>query len=239
MIAFSEVSIGTGAFVSCVRCAAEKGALASSPRPAAEVLAELEQIARGWTHGPGPNCAFVGFEPFAHPELPRLIAAAAAAGFARIRLRTDGGALAQPGNADGALTAGVRQLELIVLAEGEAHDKLTGRPGLSAASMRGVAAFTSAAERAGATVALSALIPVCAHAVAQLPHAVGAAAGLGATSVTLEVSALPQTPENTALVRAALDTATINRIAASVIGWESGFAAPYDRTPSLTIGVPS
>ncbi len=237
MIEFAEVSIGRGQLPQCRSCAAQAASVQPAPRSLTEVAADLTRIAEAWGESPGPNCSLVGFEPFAHPELPKLIAAATAAGFTRIRLRTDGGALAQPGNADGALAVGVRQLELIVLAEGEAHDKLTGRPGLYAAMERGAAAFRSAAERSGAAIALAAFAPACRHSISHLPHALLGAASLGAESATIDVSALSATPANVALVRAGLDTATVNRVAAYVTGWPQVHDALYDRSVAPVVGV--
>jgi len=232
MIAFAEVAIGSGGFTRCCRCSPSQAL--GQPAALDEVAAALASVARAWSGGPGPNVTFIGFEPFSHPALPRLIEAATSQGFERIRLRTDGGALAQPGNAAGAFAAGVRHIEITLLGASELHDRLTGRPGLSSTVGTGVRAFEDAAEQASAAVSVTVHLPVCRHNVAGLAEAVATAARLGAVAVTLDAGGLPASDGNRALLAAALETATVNRVAAHVEGWAAeapAFSSTYDRAP--------
>ncbi len=215
MITFAEVTIGTGGVVTCGRCGR---APEPSPRSLASVAEELAQIARGWSLPPGPNVSFLGFEPFMHPQLPQLIAVAADEGCERIRLRTSGAALAQAGNAEGALHAGVRHLELVLLGDPATHDRLSCREGLCAATASGAAAFTAAASSSRVDVCVAGLVPVCPHNASILPEAVAALAAMGATSVCFDARAHRWRPAEEPLLRAALDTAALNRLAAFVRG---------------------
>lgn len=235
MIAFAEVSIGNGGVVACRRCAAE--AEVPVMYPSEDIAAKLRAAASSWRFGPGPNVSFVGAEPFRHPSLPDIIGAAAQLGFERIRLRTDAGALSRSGNAPGILDAGVRHLEVVLLGDTGSHDALSGRVGLFGLVEMGVAAFTTAAGQRGDAAVVSVLIPACRHNAAVLPEAVGAAARLGACAVVLDAGRLKRNTANEALVAAALQTATVNRVAGSVSGWDDASAAVYERPPWDSRGV--
>jgi hypothetical protein len=185
LIAFAQVAVGDGVVVGCVRC--------SPPTPpefrAAEaVVDEAREVARSWERGPGPNIALVGPEPFAHPELPAIVGGIAALGIERIRLRTDGGALSVEGNAGGALHAGVRQIEIVLLGDREAHDSLSATSGLFDAAQAGAVAFAAASSASGVTTALTGWVPVCRHNLEALPAAVASLARMGAVAVELDLS---------------------------------------------------
>ncbi|MDZ4170399.1 MAG: hypothetical protein U1E26_12220 [Coriobacteriia bacterium] len=216
MITFAQIAIGEGGLVACTRCTDSSTGLTASPRDASEVAREITAAAGSWSRGPGPNVTFVGFEPFAHPALPQLIAEAVAAGVVRLRLRTDGGALATGANAVGILAAGVRHLEVVVLAAGEEHDRLSGRSGLAAACDGGVRAFVAAAARDGLRVAVTGRVPVCRHNARGAAGAVAWLASLGAVAVHLDATACREA--DGPLVLAALDTAAVHGLAASVSG---------------------
>ncbi|MCL2882427.1 MAG: hypothetical protein FWF45_06035 [Coriobacteriia bacterium] len=141
---FHLIGLGQGGIAACAQCERSAGAAAPVPRSTDEILAELAGLSAG-----AANVAFGGFEPFAHPDLPRLIAAASERGDAglsggagRLLLQTDGGALASGGNAEGAALAGARVFEIFYHAGDEdADDALTGRPGLARARQAGIAAL--------------------------------------------------------------------------------------------------
>lgn len=216
MIAFGEVTIGTGGVARCVRC----GPAVPVARGLESVRADVEALATDWSTGPGPNVVFTGFEPFAHPHLPALVEAAVSAGCQRVRLRTDAGALATPGNAEGALAAGVRQLEVVVLGDRATHDGATARQGLFDAALAGIAAFLEAAERVGEPVAVTGLVPVCPHTLAAAPAAAAVLAAAGAVAVVFDVSAC--STNTLAPVHAGLETATVRGMSASVVGAPQG-----------------
>lgn len=222
MIAFFEVAIGDGGAAGCSECRR----VARVPRPAVDVVAEVRDLTAKRT---APGCdgiAFTGFEPFAHPALPELISTAVSAGFDRIRLRTDAGALASGGNARGALDAGVRHLEIVLLGDEATHDRLTACPGLHAAASSGAASFVAAARQAGlagGSAVLTGYVPICRHNAASAPAAVAHLAALGAVAVQIDASAASERQRDAVL--AALETAAVNGIAGFVTGLRDDPAA--------------
>ncbi len=188
LLRYVEVAIGDGGLPGCTRCEEEKPL---SPRSSAQVVADLRVAAAEWDGeacGPGPNIALAGGEPFAHPELPAIVFAATEAHVERLRLRTGAEALSVAENAAGVLHAGVRHLEVVVLADAAAHDELTARPGAFAAAASGVSAFATAARDRVVPVAVAGRVPVCRHNLAHVPAAVAALSRLGARDVVLDVS---------------------------------------------------
>jgi len=135
---FNLISLGQGGIGACAQCERAAGGATPVSRPVDEILAEIAGLP-----AEAHNVAFGGFEPFAHPELPRLIAAAGERlGAERLLLQTDGGALASGGNAEGAALAGARVFEIYYHAgDDDADDLLTGSPGLARARQAGVAAL--------------------------------------------------------------------------------------------------
>jgi hypothetical protein len=170
--------------------------------------------------GPGPNLRLAGYEPFLHPELPTLVSAAVQAGATRIQLRTDGGGLAQPGNAEGALVAGVTHFEVVLLGgDTESHDGLSGTPGLLEACEQGVRTLLDAARASGARIAVTGAVPLCLHNLAHAAQAVAALAAMGTLAVRLEVSTSAAASVGlSAALSAALDTGTVNGVWVSVAG---------------------
>lgn len=227
MVTFTEFTIGTGGIAPCAQCARKGGASAPAPTDMAET-----GISAHRSENPGlTGAALVGFEPFAHPQLPAIIAALRAQGEERIRLRTDCGALVTPGNAEGVVGAGVRHLEAVFLSDRETHDRLTGRAGLFEAATRGVRAFLAAATAADARAVLTGYVPLCAHNVRTAAFAVAHLASLGAVAVHVDATRASKGDE--AHVLAALDTAAASGVAAFATGWPSPLERPYDRAPWL------
>jgi len=76
----------------------------------------LDDAAARILHGPdqrgAPTVDLIGGEPTMHPELPRLIAAARAHGFARVSICTNGVRLARPGYLDSLIAAGLTGVRL-------------------------------------------------------------------------------------------------------------------------------
>lgn len=211
MIRFVEIPLGHGEPCVCARCRPN----ADSRFDSAEVIgARVADAVAAWADGPGPNVYFTGPEPFSHPELPALIAAAAGLGVERIGLRTDAGALSVPGNAEGVLATGVRHLQVVMRAgSSEAHDSLVGRTGLFDAAMAGVSAFVAAAHSSRFSAAVTGLVPVCGHNVAELPAAVVALARCGAVSVEIAVSPEARSVRGFAgWAASAVDTGMVNGV---------------------------
>jgi len=228
VIEFFEIPIGEGGVLACTRCAAHQGPRADWPLD--RIAKQLDSAAKVETDT-SRNVSFMGFEPFRHPELPQLISAAVESGFDRIRLQTDAGALAQASNAAGAIGTGVRQLEVVVLGDAATHDALAQRPGHFELARAGVEAFRSVAEREGVHIWVSAIIPACRHNIAVLPAAVAAAAHMGAQAVVIDASGFRVKADAEALLDAALQTGTVNRVAVSVRGWAGSSRDSYGQAP--------
>lgn len=209
MLDFVEVAVGEGEGLGCATCRAR---LVPSYRPADEVISEIRDVAARWGGRPGPNLVLCGPEPFAHPELPRLVAAAVEAGVERLALETDGGALSVSQNATGALRSGVRHLRVRVLAADAAvSDGLTGKPGLSASARVGIGLFLEAAAQDGVACAVTAIVPVCDHNLVMLPAIVAELAGWGVHAVRLVKAC--DLPDGAATdIAAACDTGMVNRL---------------------------
>lgn len=223
MLQFADIAIGAHGVVSCEVCGLGSGAAAHDLEVVRRSLEDVRVA-----HPALRNVSFEGFEPFSHAELPSLVEAATRAGFERIRLTTDAGALGLGGNAGGCLAAGVRHVRFVLLGStAESHDRICGRPGLFESALCGVSALRSAATDVGARVCISALVPVCRHNVEDCPATVARACSLGASAVELEVSGSAATFVE--LLEAALDTATSNGIGAVVRGWSSAPRVYRDR----------
>jgi len=219
VIRFVEIPLGLGSACACVRCAAQTEREFFS----AEVIrVAVGDVIDAWSGGPGPNVLFTGPEPFSHPELPGIVASAAAAGIERIGLRTDAGALSVPGNSEGVLAAGVRHLQVVCLAgTAEAHDALASRPGLFDAAESGLASFLAAAQASHAHVAVTGIVPACSHNLPELPTAVAALTRTGALAVEIAASpGIADTPGFADWVSAAIDTGLVNGVWVSVTGIE-------------------
>jgi len=231
MISFTELAIGTGGVVSCARC---NPATPTEPFAADALVAHIASLAAS---ADGDfNVVLGGFEPFRHPGLPALITACAESGASRIMLRTDAGALASPGNAEGCLAAGVRALEIELLAEGELHDTLAARPGLYAAASSGAAAFRTVAAATGVDVAVFGVLPACRHNTDALAQTIAAFAQMGAPAVRIECETLPNTPANSAALAAAVHTGAVNRVAVTVARYAGALPALAGLAPYLIAG---
>jgi pyruvate-formate lyase-activating enzyme len=228
VIRFADVALGTGGEVRCSRCHGEPQA--ASYRPADDVAAEVAMVCARWEGRPGPNVAFTGAEPFGHPELPMLVAAAKEARCRRLCLDTDAVALRSQQNAGGSLMAGVRHLRWTLLGGTPGlHDALVGTPGALEASGEGVRSFLSTAAAEEIAVSVTAVVPVCRHNAHDLPAAAGLAVDAGVDRVLLRVgdggldlgSALPW-------IVAACDTGVVNGVWVEVEGVPFCLLSGYD-----------
>jgi len=181
MFHFYFIPLGSGGIARCVRCEAA----ADEAAPAEDVLARIATLPEG-----ARAVALGGFEPFTHPALPPIIAAACERGARRILLQTDGGALAAPDNAYGVIGAGVRVFELGYRAgEAARHDELCGRAGLAEARARGIALLREleAADPA-LRLTLIGVARLCRHNAAELPGIAAAAAREGLDGLRIEAA---------------------------------------------------
>lgn len=209
MLTFDSIRVGDGEPLHCLRCA---HAAPPAYHSAAAIAERIRAAAAAWEGQPGPNIALTGPDPFGHPELPALIAACAEAGAERIALETDGGALGAYRNAEGVLRAGVRHLWLRVLAAGPLGDELSGHRELGASAHAGLRAYLDAAERDGAVVAVTTLVPVCRHNLAALPATVAALASWSVHAVRLSATSAPLPSSAAGVIAAACDTGMVNRL---------------------------
>ncbi len=227
MLRFADISLGTGAPPRCNLC---HGAAEESFLDTSVVTAQIEAVARSWDLGPGPNLTLTGAEPLRHPDLPAILASAVAAGVERIRLETDASALMGPQEATWLIQAGARHLSFTVLGpSAAAHDRLAGSHGSFDGTVRGVQAFSEAAESLGKSVHVTARIPVCRHNLEGLPNAVTAAAKAGAASVLLIANDVHLDLRTAApWFEAACDTGTVNAIWVEVEGVPYGVARGWE-----------
>lgn len=209
MILFHRVEVGEGTPLGCAQCAMPQTPAYHDPD---SVESRLQSIADEPGRPPGPNVVLCGPEPFAHPRLPVLVASAVRSGFERIAIETDGAALSVRENAEGVLHAGVRHLFVRVVATDErAGARVVPRPTAIPAAREGVGAFLDAARTAGATVVVTAVVPVCAHNLASLSAMVADLAAWGVHAVTLyQAGELPSSAGT--VIAAACDTGMVNRL---------------------------
>jgi len=203
VIGFAPIYLGDGPVSGCVRCGA----------PSAPGYLPVEAIAAAVAGVlPADGVALSGPEPFAHPDLPRVVAACRDAGVSRIAIETDGGALSVPGNAHGVLLSGVRHLWVRVLGSSdEMHDTLAGKRGIAQAMRAGVAGYLANAETERLQVAVTAIVPVCGHNLGELPAIVAYCAAHGFHAARLlAAGALPSSAET--IVAAACDTGMVNHL---------------------------
>lgn len=215
MLPFARVEVGLPSERRCRLCGPWQAG--ATWRSVADVAAELREISTEWTAAVGPGVVLCGPEPFMHPSLPEIVAAARAAGFERIGVETDAAALVREEVARGALMAGVRHVRAVVFGVGDLGDRMAGSDGASAASLSGIERFTTVADQARLPVAASAVVPVCRHNAEQLHLVVAAAAHAGAAHVVLEATGSAVDPSE-AVVAAACDTGTVNRAWVEVRG---------------------
>ncbi|GAV31041.1 hypothetical protein emb_1d0279 [Coriobacteriaceae bacterium EMTCatB1] len=215
MLPFARIEVGSPSERRCRLCRPRQAQV--TWRSVADVASELREVASDWTAPLGPNVFLGGAEPFEHPSLPSIVAAAVDAGFERVGIETDATALARGENARGSLLAGVRHLRAVLFGVGDLGDAMAGPPGFSAAALSGIERYAEVARREGIAVAISAVVPVCKHNVDLLPVIVASAAAAGAGCVVLD-AAEPVAPAAAATVAAACDTGIVNRAWVEVHG---------------------
>ena len=234
MLRFEEISLGESELLRCGRC---HGAGTETIRDAAAIIEDIDRATDSWPGGPGPNLAFSGVEPFRHPRLAGILAAAVEAGATRIRLDSDATALSAPDASRLAIDSGVRHLQFELRGSAASlHDPLAGGAGAFDATLRGVAEFTRVAKELGCPIQISARVPVCPHNLRDLPGIVGAASKAGASFVRLVIEE-PALNMLTAApwVEAACDTGIVRATWVQVegvpfcaaTGWELHIASVY------------
>ncbi|MCX8007927.1 MAG: radical SAM protein [Coriobacteriia bacterium] len=217
MLPFARVEVGMPSRRRCRLC--DPAAPSFVWRSPADLAAELREIVAEWTAPVGPSVMLAGAEPFLHPELPTIVASARNEGFERIGIETDGVALDVEQNVRGSLGAGVRHVRVTLFGVGPVGDRLAGRSGACDASLAGIRRFVRAADAAGMPVAVAAVVPVCRHNADQAHLVVAAAAQAGAGHVRLEAAGDPIAGIE-AVLAAACDTGTVNRVWVEVAGLE-------------------
>lgn len=135
-----SVAVGLACDGACVFCAQD----GLSPEPVAEDVVRARLTA---ARAAGADAVtFVGGEPAIDPRLAGWVAAARAAGFARVGVQSNGVALAEPGRVAALADAGLTDLHLSIHgAEARVHDWHAGRPGAFDAALRTLAAARAAA----------------------------------------------------------------------------------------------
>ena len=207
MIDFLRLEIGQGGVRPCPRCARGQGEqdVPASIEVIEERVAELISVAQI------PSVMMDGFEPFQHPELPRIVAALKDAGVRRIGMCTDAAGLMSPHDARGCIEAGVRVFEVPLL-----PDALGVAAGVSApplqASLQGIARIREVAQHLGVFVFVSAAVPACSHSAPHFAEMVQAAINAGVDGIRVECAS-PGRLIDKATLSAAHDLATQAAIA--------------------------
>ena len=216
MIRYVEIPLGDDGTARCVRCASPP---APHFRPAEDVLADVSSVVREWHDAPGPNISFGGAEPFAHPELPRLVTESVSLGVQRLGLTTDGAALCSAQNAAGCVDAGVRHADIALLgATPSSHDSLTGVQGSFEAARQGATCLMDAGTAAGKRVVVCGRTRICRHNVDEVTGIVLAFVESGISTVSLDLDPKVTFSHKRPLIEAAIETGIVYGVWVSVIG---------------------
>jgi len=237
MLRFEEIALGEYGSPRCRRC---RSAGAETIRDDAAIIEDIHRAAGSWSGGPGPNLAFCGIEPFRHPQLAGILAAAVEVGAKRIRLDSDATALGALDASRLAIDAGVRHLQFDLRGStASLHDPLAGGAEAFDGALRGVAEFGRVAEGSGTAIQISARIPVCPHNLQDLPGIVGTASKAGVSLIRLVIEE-PKLNLRTAApwIEAACDTGIVHATWVGVEGvpfcaadgWELHLASVYRPT---------
>jgi len=226
VISFSRVSMGDGSVCRCVRCAPTPGRPAQLDEIAASLTGALQDAASSDVPA---GVRLGGYEPFAHPELVRVVSTASQAGITRLMLATDGGALSSINNARGSIEAGVRLFEVVFHGpDAGLHDRLSGSDGSFDRALAGLRNVRDAARDLGVRVAPLALLRVCRHSNPLFLTTVASIANSGLVRA-MRVAVDPAVTLSPDTVSAAVHEATAAGVAIFGDGFEShlGGAAPY------------
>lgn len=218
MIECAYIPLARGSRIPCTACAPVPATL--EHRPAEEIIIDVRRAVAGMAATPGPAILLGECEPFSHPELVSIVTQSVAAGVRRLGLRSDASALTRGDNASGAISAGVRRLDVTLLGGDEsAHDRLYGRPGSFAVALAGMQAFREVGERMAVPVVLTGSVPVCRHVVTGIPAIVERFARSGASSVELvfEDPSIADTGTVKTII-AACETGIVNGVWVSIRG---------------------
>jgi MoaA/NifB/PqqE/SkfB family radical SAM enzyme len=235
LLRFVDIPVGSTDRPGCRRC--RDGSTQRLFEPA-QVLSAVSAAVDSWPGGSGPNLAFGGADPLAHPQLAEFVAAAASAGAQRIRLDTSAAQLADPDLARALLRVGARHLQIALLgATPQTHaDLLGGSEGLDA-TLAGAACFAKVAEELGLHVHVSARVLVCRHNLHELPGIVPVAVRAGASLVRLVLADASLALDAAApWIEAACDTGMVNATwvlaegvpLCAARGWELHLASVYE-----------
>lgn len=203
--------------------------IAADSAPAGIQVAELLAGLAGGTADAGRLAVLVGGEPFLRPDLPRLLAAIRAAGYAP-GLVTTGRALAYPRVRETLRRIGLTYLRLQLFGLGETHDDATGVPGGFEQALAGLRAWLAeAGGRCDVDVALSTRGRSAAALAAEID---GLARALSTTDAQIVVALDPDAPP-TGEAREALRGAVT-----ALAGWNDDATRPllvWEGLPDLDV----
>jgi len=227
MIEYVGVPIGTGGMACCSRYPAGKEI---TFRPVAEIREDVRVVVKEWASGTGPNVTLVGVDPFKHPELPTLVRSVTGCGVKRLGMETDGVALCSGDNAAGIISAGVRHIEVVILAgDAYSHDRLTKIEGSFDAAMAGMASLAEVAKGLGSRIIVCGRSRICRHNFEHTPGIVCAFAEAGASTVTLEVDRAVNRGRMRPLLEAAVETGITYGVWVSIEGLTEEELGEYSR----------
>ena len=209
MIPFHEVFVGSRCNLQCRECTARTTGVAG--RSKSELIAAMSACAI-----PREGVLLAGGEPLIRSDIIELIHAARELEFPRIRLRTNGTALADPRVLHQLLSAGCHHFEVkLFAAEPRVHDRMTGVSGSLEQTWAGLELLRRALipGRADQQPFAGILIPLREDNVPNLPETILALAGLRPDRILLSWE-ITNSPASRALpaIRNTINLALLNRV---------------------------
>lgn len=150
-----EVTVNSACNNRCLFCYAEPGSFASGPEP------KLEEIYRTLYAGRKQGCwiaAVIGGEPALRGDIDRVAVFARKAGYACVKLCTNGSRLADPAWAEKMAAAGFNMFDVSLHGhEAALHDRLVGVPGAFDRAVRAIRNVRRLGREAGVNLVVNAL----------------------------------------------------------------------------------
>jgi Radical SAM superfamily len=208
MVPFHEVFVGFRCNLECQECSARASGVAG--RSKSELVAAMSACTE-----PREGVVLSGGEPLLRSDIIELIQAARELGFPRIRLRSNGTALADPRLLHHLLSAGCHHFEIkLFAAEPRFHDRITGVSGSLEQTWAGLELLRRAVitGRTDQQPFVGILIPLRENNVRNLPETILALVALRPDRIVLswEITADPPSRVLPA-IRNAVNIALLNR----------------------------
>jgi len=150
-----EVTVNSACNNRCVFCYAEPGSFANGPEP------KLEAIFKALYAGRRQGCwiaAVIGGEPTLRADIDKVASFARKAGYACVKLCTNGARLADPAYAKRMAAAGFNMFDISLHGhKAELHDRLVGVPGAFDKAVRAIRNVRALGRETGTNLVVNAL----------------------------------------------------------------------------------